>query len=356
MANAITAAKLVNILVSLIARRRVDNVSRFGDHFKDDADRNKLTAALVGGWNPSLGIPRVYELNLDERKSALVEREQERVRLQQATGEQKVMVNGKMITITASDFLRDWDELYTKGGKIIAPMYGLVCTNRRNEILPAVNAIHRKLGIELITQLPCDVRIYASEIERHVETMLENTQHNTGTKQLTAADKANASRILFQGGATDSDMRRVFGAGEGQKRFAICSLDKRFPELKMVDKIIDGSIVDSQLNKEELRKLLSTNASQVLVKAYLDDPKAGKDANKPKMADRAHIEALGNQCPAKVVADTAKAIEMNNIAALRPYGERSADLNIVVQIVMGDDEKAREQLIVLARKLLGLKN
>jgi hypothetical protein len=151
-------------------------------------------------------------------------------------------------------------------------------------------------------------------------------------------------------------MRRVFGAGEGQKRFAICSLDKRFPELKMVDKIIDGSIVDSQLNKEELRKLLSTNASQVLVKAYLDDPKAGKDANKPKMADRAHIEALGNQCPAKVVADTAKAIEMNNIAALRPYGERSADLNIVVQIVMGDDEKAREQLIVLARKLLGLKN
>lgn len=336
MPNSITGLNMVAL--ALIHAFDADNVSRVGNPFADVADRKQLAGALIDGWKPSLGVIGVYKLSKEQQAQGVKERTAIRESLKAAEEDFSVTYEQKQITVSASDCLRAWEGIFlTDKGKIIVPQYGQVFGFRRKLVLPEVNAVRRKLKKPAIDALPVHLKTYENDLERYEDCITENTQKNVGTRALSNVDRVHAAQKLFFEGSTQSNMRKVFKDGMGQKLYALCTLDKNHASLNIVERVVNGDLDFGPLGKEEMRKLHEESAEAKEVDVYLKNPKEKK--NEKKMAAKSKISTAAKQFPVELVARTLQAVLDDNLESLNPLIEKRDELNKAVSSVLEPAKK-----------------
>lgn len=78
------------------------------------------------------------------------------------------------------------------------------------------------------------------------------------------------AKFMFDGGAPETVFRDTFNTSVGIKYFAICTLDKRYPRLRILARCIAGRLHVPTLHFRVLQKLrLDSRTTQKIVGAYL---------------------------------------------------------------------------------------
>lgn len=348
------------LLIGLIHAFRRDNVSRSLDLFKDDKDFASVVRILIPGWNVSQGVMGIYPYTEEAKKEALREREEARAILEQSQKEYSLTADdGKKATIGGGDVLRSWDQLFTKKGKIMIPSHGVVYAHRRWNVYPVVQAFRAKMGLDIQQDIPCEI-ITGNEQARYERCLLENAKKKDGTRPVTFVDNLHGAYKMRSLGCSQSDLRRVWNHGTGQKLWRLLDLNAKFPDLKIMDKACAGTFNVEQTDKERLQTLLNGKTDKdtgvVLAKAadeaqvleYLSNPKAD-NGNAAKIASKEKIANLSKHSPVILIKDTASAIAANDLAALAKYTDVAPDLNLATNAIMVANAKERAEI----REFLG---
>ena len=319
-----------------------NNVARGGlkPLFQDENERNNLSVTLSEsqeGWFKGQPI-KVWELSEGEKKTA-VERLQEFWNtLKSLTVETKFVRSGKDAVIAVpSEFLRIFEQNYTKNGKILTPDFGGVCCYRRSVALLGANVLLMKEGRNQILDLPVLIKEYVNTYERDVDCIMENTSKTAGNKSmenhwpsLIRAGIALRDSSLNAGTpATQSDMARVISGGDkkrhgmGQKVYYICTLDARFPNQKIAERILNETLKGSELKRELLLELerdtrpsANGKCNESDVEAFIDDTLEG-NVRKSTMAKRKNIEELAKNTASHVIAFVLTKVLEGDLGALR---------------------------------------
>jgi len=138
--------------------------------------------------------------------------------------------------------LRVFEHYFVNNGKIIAPSFRGVSGNRRKSVfMPAMieRARAKDVGIDgLQTTLKAKFMVFGSERDRIEAQVLENTLKNIGFTAPEEVSHLVAAKRLVELGATQSDLRRTFKDGTGQKIWAFLLLNNKFQELDLYNRAL----------------------------------------------------------------------------------------------------------------------
>ncbi len=158
------------------------------------------------------------------------------------------------VTLNAAQIREGYAKTYIgKNGKFVEPEYENVYGFQRLEALPFANALRLASGLPLIEEIPCFIVEYAHEYERMEDCSRENV-----AKMLNAKDvelhwptllKIGYEYLQSNPGAGRSDIQRLIaptgtkgGTRKSQKIWPILILNSRFPELKIVETILNKPV------------------------------------------------------------------------------------------------------------------
>lgn len=320
-----------NVKLSQVYSFPADNVSRPNGFWKDASDKSKLIVQMLAGWLVNVGgIVILYKLDAKQVKAAMegLAKQWEEMR----NGKDPISVtlkDGKKYTLSPSDVLREWESIYTKDGKIIAPEYGNVICFRRLASIPFVNAVRRYLGQEGILEIPAQVQTFASDKDRHVCNVQENALKTEGRRVVTSEEFMTISVRLYNEGCREADLQKIFGTRYlAQKYFALASLNHKHPSLGLAEGIAEKRVKFEDLDKEAVRKLHSDNASLDEVTKYLADPRQGKENAKP-MAKASQLKELRDRTKCDFIRFVLDCVINNEASKLgqEPFTTKYEELN-----------------------------
>jgi hypothetical protein len=322
----------VNIPVSKIFWHRRDNIAR-QDLFRDTRDEHNLISLLVPGWDGQLGRPVATRMSPEEQAEAVkvLQKLHDKLKSADLSSEpEKISLDGESVTISMPEMLQVFESVYCgKDGEIVVPEYKGATCFRRGNVLLKVNTVRAKRKAELITELPCVEKTYASPMDQFVDNIRENQLKTAGARKMSNADSVGAARHLFQLGATEAKLARAFGLKRGmaQKFHRLCQLDAKHPDLKIVDRILNGEIEAKVFDKEKVKGLLDKDASTEEVATFIAAPNAG---NASKIMSRKEIEALAEQCPVELIKLAYQAVLKNDASVLQPIVAKATAINKAV--------------------------
>ena len=243
----------------------------------DDKNRNKelpkggLVNLLRRGWDSSQGAVKVEAIADAARvrgvdvAELLARCESERKR-QIAVWESNEAT--KVVALTAR-------KVWFPDGVMVVPYAIGEESYRRSEAIMGVLAMRERdpqLANDLSFALSVCVVSFASMLERNVSHIQENTLKDAGRMEYGPLDYLRQAVMISQSYGRESDLVRAgVKRGTAQKVFAIAELDKKFPQLKIVERCFspapaDGVVSEydpsgyiplSKLDKEEARRLLN---------------------------------------------------------------------------------------------------
>jgi hypothetical protein len=311
------------------------NASRIvGGLYKDQKDEHRLISLLVPGWDVGLGRVLATPMTEEEQKTAVEALKTRHAELQGAdlsVEPEEVKLGDGKVTFTKPEQLIAFEAVHCdKNGKIITPKFrGVTCYRRGNTLLK-VNTIRMKKGMEPITELPVSVKEYTDNAVGELEdNLIENVNKTKGSRGVNDSALLAACREMFKLGASESKFqKRIFDnkRGMAQKVHRLCRLDKAYPDLRIIDRIIDpeDDLTAKPFDKEKVKGLLDKGASIEEVKAFVDAPNKG---NAPKIMSRKDIEALQEQTPVKLVALALQAVIKNDVGILAHVTAAAAEIN-----------------------------
>jgi hypothetical protein len=345
MASANSHAQMVK--VSDVFHHPEFNVARLSGDSVTDSKRKELTGALIReGWRMNGdGVLEVVKISKEWLEKAV------------------------------SELTKTWEELKAKAekdgnelprlhcfeanrvnkNKIIAPKFMGVSGNCRNAVLLDANIARytaKPESLPLITEYPVIVREFENERERAIAQMLENMGKLEGFSKPSEKDQLKCAQFILAQGGTQSDLRRAFTDTTGQKLYGILTLDKRFPEVKLVERIqrdpadpafiryggIKGSDLprlvmrsDEKALAEHNRKQETAGNEQVkpLDRAGLENFLSVPKTNDPKIMKKDNILEMQTQNPNRLVQAVAAAIINNNVDPLNKFMVHSTVYNTV---------------------------
>ena len=336
---------------SVIWFRERNRARSAGDYGKSD---DLLRSMTERGWVlDEDGTVRVEECTPEMLERALTLRQEEWDRLKtQAAADP-----------TKSIDLVVWEERFVSNGKLIKPTYVGVTGNRRDSVSQDASVARRKKGEAIITEIPVIVRHYGSAMERLADQVGENHFKGLGAVLPSDQDNLIAARELVEYGASQADLRRTFKDGVGQKLWGICALNNRFPELRIIERMLlkpedEGFINMKAVHYKDLPTMLTRSNAEELAKKnesllnqgketlrpadaddvmrYLSAPKA--EGNAAKVMKGETVRNLSESFPCVAIRAAFKAVADNSIDELKPYRELYATtLNGVDTLVKSDD-------------------
>lgn len=246
----------------------------------------------------------------------------------------------------------------SKGGKktLMPVKYVGVSGNRRSSVFFSSMVERRRQNLEIQTQVPVTVKAYEDDAARLADQIMENSQKDTGFLPPSAVDNLLAARSLIELGKNQNELRRVFKDGVGQKLYGILVLDKRFPGIKIVERMCrkpeeDGFIRIQSVKFSDLpdlvlrsdpKALADKNAKRVTQGEEPIKPAAESDiaeyfnkvgkapaTNDPKVMKKETIKGLSDNFPANPVRAAFKAVMDNNVDGLKIYQSSAVLLNAV---------------------------
>ena len=311
-----------------------ENFSRAGAFFSTPQDEKTLIAALAAGWKSHLGRPMATEMNEDERKEAHKRLTADWQRLKDspisAESEAIKTEDGSQVNISPLEMLKAFESIYVDSkGKIRVPAYKGASCFRRASVLLKANTVRMKQGKEVISSMPIILKTWETPLDQVVECVQENTLKTYGSRNLRDVDIANACRVAFRFGATESRLGTMFGLKRGlaQKYHRMCLLDQKYPNQHIVDRVVNGELEGRLFDKEAVKKVLDTNLPEADMATWLGTPRK----NDPKIMSRKDIEALGTQCPVELVKLVCKAVIANDVKLLAGIVAKAAAINAAVE-------------------------
>lgn len=300
------------------------NVSRCASGMSRNSEGDKkLALSMARGYDSTIGgsiavrkatteetkegiqLRKVY---LDALKSVSMDAEPDKVKI----GEETILINSSdMVRIAESLFVDD-------KGKIIPPKYVGVTGYRRGANIAFANAIAAKSGQEGVKNLPVVIREYANTKEQIIDNIRENTGKTEGAVRPGLADNIGAAKRLYQLGASPADIGRAFGLNRGatQKFAEVCKLDKAYPDLKIVDRIMSGELENAKsYTYSKVNALLKDGASEEEVEDFLQNP----TDKAPKSMKRPDIVRIMDQCPVTLVKMVCLAILKDDASYIEKY-------------------------------------
>jgi hypothetical protein len=329
--------KMLWIALAEIVYIAQHNFSRMtGNFFRDENDQKNLITKLFTGWDDTLGHLKVRELTKEEVEIAILLRESEWEVLKKETQDFSITFFGDeaKTTVTPSEKLRIFEQMYTKNGKVIKPKYEGIYGFRRNSVITLVNTFRFKKALPLIENVPCSVVSYDNPkgLDRIADCIRENEGKLEGAKVIDDKDYARAGYEMFNLGANESKFRQVFKAGSGQKFYKICQLNKKYPDLKIIENIEKGELIAKSWDKELMREIVNDSWVPEKVLEYLKNPNGGE--NPAQMANKTTIKNL-QQNDIDVVGFLMKAVLENDlVAALKTLAPYRDELNKVTAPVL----------------------
>lgn len=302
--------------------------------FDGPTDLSRLAVALTPGWQLSNGRMGLFPLTEEEVKLALQQKEQFHNRLKQnrETYDNR-MQDGKRITVTASEYLRAWEEANLNKGGYIRPAFGVVWGNRRSVAIHLANAILFKMDLPAMTEVPADIHTYSSELEKVEACILENCLKTVGVRALSIPDYIHAGLEMYHNSCPEVRFRKAFKPVkgiDGQKLFALCRLIDEHPDLQIFERIAQNEIPYPKLDKEVMRQLSDSKATDNDVAEYINNLEKHRQRAE-KMLSKKDIEGLANQCPIIIARELAKGILTNNIG---PWNTRYVSKHRVINALI----------------------
>jgi hypothetical protein len=194
------------------------------------------------------------------------------------------------------------------------------------------NTVRMKQGKDVIDAMPIILKTWDTPLDQVVECVQENTLKTYGSRNLRDVDIANACRVAFRFGATESRLASMFGLKRGlaQKYHRMCLLDQKYPKQNIIDRVVNGELEGRLFDKEAVKKVLDANLPEADVATWLGTPRK----NEPKIMSRKDIEGLGTQCPVEIVKLVCKAILANDVKVLTGIVAKAAAVNAAVEAAL----------------------
>ena len=313
------------------------NVSRHGIHTDSTATHDLIAGMAERGYDVTKPLV-AYKLSDKEIKKAVAERQAILDQLKEANDPIKTSrhnAEGKTekVSLAASDVLRTYQAMYVgDDNKIIKPTHAGVFGFHRNHCLVPANALRRLDKLPIIAELPIIVKTFKNSHERMMETIGENTLNLTeGVNKLSGRDLTAAARNLFHAGSNEAKFRRLFKAGTGQKLYAICQIDGKFPDAKIISRILDKKIDYARIDKEGARKLVKKmdEFTSETIEAHLVEDRVN---DKPQMSKPDQV-SLEEKNPCIVVKKTLLAVRDDDaMLHLSDVGVRAPALNACLEV------------------------
>lgn len=313
------------------------NVARLSGDYGSEAELAKIQASIVReGWRMNGdGVIEVVKITEDWKNRAVKDLTERYEALKtKASGDKKYLPSLHVFEVNR-----------VSKGKIIVPKYMGVSGNRRFSVLDAANAARYSAEPSLpeVTEIPAIIQVFENEKERMIAQCLENMGKLEGFAKMSEKDMLRAGQLILAKGGIQDDLRRAFTATTGQKLYGILTLDKRFPTVRLVERLINtdatapdhlryGPIPGPKLPNLVLRsnptELAKENAKlktagkgqlEALTAESLEEFLGTKKVNEPKIMDKKNIAALADQNPNTIVQRVAKAITANDSDPLNKY-------------------------------------
>jgi len=275
--------KFQTLNVALVHDLDGSNHCRHGSYYEDDADKSRLASMLVNGWDTAKGgVGIVRPMTDAEIEVAKEERKARHQALKDAVREDtKVRIGDADIKVSAVEELKAWENLYAPKGSILAPKYARVTAFRRGGVIPLVNAAIVKAAsddLEIITELPVMIKVYASGPEGQLAMISDNLKENEGKdenfRRLGNHERLKAALDMRRNGAVQNDFRKAFKAGKGQDFWWMTELFEVFkPHLQISKKLLNGDLEFKTYKWKPCKELIERNASDADVMAYVKEPR-----------------------------------------------------------------------------------
>lgn len=137
----------------------------------------------------------------------------------------------------ATTALATFEEIYVEKGKLL-PIDLIGDTgNRRSQAFFAAMVERKKNKLPVSTEIPVVIKVFEDDLARLEAQILENEGKNIGFMEMSPSDKLRAAKKAVEFGASQSRLRQTFKDGTGQKLWATLLLDKRFPELRLFERM-----------------------------------------------------------------------------------------------------------------------
>lgn len=337
-------ALVQNVKVGQIYHHPEYNVARLGGDSFTDTKKKALTASMVReGWRQNGdGVLEVTKITKEwaERAAADYTKRWEDLKAQ-------VEKDSKQF----GPRLHVFEHNHVKKGKILVPDYMGVSGNCRAQCIDDANVARFTAvpteespePLSLIDTIPVMIREFANEKERAIAQMLENTGKLEGFSKPSEKDMLKCAAFILEQGGIQTDIRRAFGDTTGQKVFGILTLNKRFPGVKLLERIISRDPTDptfirySSIKGADLPTLVLRSDSKALDEKNRKERTAGRGdllpldqagledflgtpkTNDPKIMKKENIQSLKDNNSNTIVKAVASSIMSNNIDPLNKF-------------------------------------
>jgi len=334
------------------------NYAREGNLFKDEAEMNALSVNLVEGWWDSQPVA-VVKMTPEEQEKAVKELEARWTLLKASEVEAKFEMNGQTVTVVPSERQLAFERTFTHNGKVVKPTHEAVYAFRRGAALLGALALRLKAKQPAIDDIPVNVKEFADEYDRMVECARENFGKLSNVSLVTthwptiiklACECRDLSKKVKGVPVTEAETIRVISGGDqakvkrgtGQKAYRIALLDYKFPALKIAENVIKGTVSATELDREELHKLIKNNASENEVLKYVSAPK-DPNARGPIAIKKSELDKFAKQTPNLIIAAVIGAINGGDMKFLYACEDFAASSNGVYAPLL---KKARADAIL----------
>jgi hypothetical protein len=325
-----------------------DNVRKWFNDEKEEISLAVSLAKLPAGWMPdkSIAVVSIDDTEITTTSEAIAQlRSDRRQQFADATENIEVKVNDNKLLISASDVLREYEDMYFgKNGQPLKAKYDGVTGFRRTFVLALANTIRRKINLPVIDAIPCVVYDnIPSKAARATICTLENTTQTEGSRALDGLDMLNAaaSIVLYSdaGGSIEKQLSDAgFNRGAQQKYGSLIALHNKFPDVNVIATLTANAEVIKSIRAKEVRDLVkSETVTDDDVIRYLDNPAASTEVT-PKAASGSKLESAEKGTPVKFVKDVLNAARTDTLSTLKWMNAEFAVLNAVYNALRHNDD------------------
>jgi hypothetical protein len=340
------------------------NFARDGQEYGDAKD---LKASITThGWSQTpdgtIEIEPIKEapepVNTDVKLADLVKEEEKR--------RKEWHDSLKILAKTSKDKEKElevFERVYCQDGKLEKIEYIGTSGNRRASVyfVSMLARANMNPPQPVTDMIPCIVRHYENARQRLETQIEENDRKTTGFLEMSNTARLKAAKWLVGRGATQSDLRKTFRDGNGQKLWGVLQLNAMWPEVKIYERMLkdpndpDHIKFGSQstgdltlyMDRSDPKRLAERNAierkngRQEMAPATAEEIdtffRTAKSTNKDKVMDGETIRTLASHCPVLIIRDAFKGAAEKDKDRFTHYEAFEKELNAIHTLIKDGD-------------------
>lgn len=376
------------IRFGLIAWLETNNMRKA---YGDDKVTNELRNSLAfHGWVWDNPVPAVKDpkssgaLTTTQLAAEMERRQTEWTRLKEILGPNNTLDNQAQLIVFEALYTEPVDATKPdKERKLLTPIFSGNAGFRRARQYRSAMAQRYTNKAEAAEKdirdmIPIREAFYKNDADRLIDQQLENEMQGVGTKRMENLEKLAVTKVLYDAGCLEIQVRRLYSSSTGQKAFGICQANSNWPALKVYDRFfIDpaaenvdfipwGPIdvttlikLNARFEADRKRKdsLPLTNDQRALepikqeeVDNYFrEKAKTATTGNAQKIMPKAEMEGKVKNHKLLMGRAILDSVLGNTEANLKPLMDHADSLNGVFELVKGGDGQFADDLIGMAK-------